>query len=132
MQAKEAGLGTLAEFLWNKAHGVETPELPGSTLEELAAGFAKADSKYPDSASVLKGVQDILVERVAESFELRSLVRSTVFLYRRSKVKSSKGSKAKPNSKYSKFFDYQEPIGSLKKSNASHRYLAMRQRLDGR
>lgn len=124
VQAKEAGLGTLAEFLWNKSHGVETPELPGATLEELAAGFAKPDSKFPDATAVLKGVQDILVERIAESFELRSLVRSTVF--RRSKVKSAKGSKAKPNSKYSKFFDYQEPIGSLKKSNASHRYLAMR------
>ena len=124
VQAKEAGLAPLADFLWNKAHGIETPALPGETLEQIALPFAKADTKYTDSESVLKGVQDILVERISESFELRSLVRSTVF--RRSKIKAVKGPKAKPNSKYSKFFDYQEPIGSLKKTNASHRYLALR------
>lgn len=124
VQAREAGLQPLADYVWDKAHGTETAELPGETLADKAAPFAKADSKYADAETVLKGVQDILVERIAEAFELRSLVRSTVF--RRSKVRAAKGSKAKPNSKYSKFFDYQEPIGSLKKPNASHRYLAMR------
>jgi uncharacterized protein len=124
VQAREAGLQPLADYIWDKAHGTETTELPGETLADKAAPFAKPDSKYADAEAVLKGVQDILVERIAEAFELRSLVRSTVF--RRSKVKAAKGSKAKPNSKYSKFFDYQEPIGSLKKPNASHRYLAMR------
>lgn len=122
-QAKDAGLGKLADHLWDLSHGIAS-ELPGASLEEKANAFIKADTKFSDSASVLKGVQDIIVERVAESFELRSLVRSTVF--RRSKIRSAKGSKAKAHSKYSKFFDYQEPIGSLKKSNASHRYLAMR------
>jgi protein Tex len=124
VQAREAGLGPLADFLWNTAHGIETPALPGETLLEKAAPFAKPDTKFADAESVLKGVQDILVERIAESFELRSLVRSTVF--RRSKIRAAKGSKAKANSKYSKFFEYQEPIGSLKKPSASHRYLAMR------
>lgn len=123
VQAREAGLGALADHLWDKAHGVES-ELAGATLDEKAAPFIKADSKFASLEAVLKGVQDILVERIAESFELRSLVRSTVF--RRSKVCSVKGPKAKANSKYSKFFEYQEPIGSLKKSNASHRYLQMR------
>ncbi|RYZ98667.1 MAG: hypothetical protein EOP11_20345, partial [Proteobacteria bacterium] len=124
VQARDAGLGALADYLWNKAHGIETAELPGETLAEKAAPFVKAETKYADVDGVLKGVQDILVERIAESFELRSLVRSTVF--RRSKIRAAKGSKAKPNSKYSKFFEYQEPIGSLKKPASSHRYLAMR------
>ncbi len=124
VQAREAGLGNLADHLWALAHGQETTELPGATLEEKAAAFAKPDTKYVDTATVLKGVQDILVEKIAESFELRSMVRSTVL--RRSKIHAAKGPKAKPNSKYSKFFKYQEPIGSLKKGNASHRYLAMR------
>jgi uncharacterized protein len=123
-QAREAGLGDFADYLWKKAHNEEVAEIVGETLEEKAATFAKPDSKYPDAASVLKGAQDILVERIAESFELRSLVRAAVF--RRSKVRAAKGSKAKPNSKYAKFFEYQEPIGSLKKPSASHRYLAMR------
>lgn len=128
VQAKEAGLGPLADYLWATAHGTEVAEqanlLAGATLEEKAVAFAKPETKYTDAASVLKGVQDILVERIAEAFELRSLVRSTVL--RRSKIRAAKGPKAKPNSKYSKFFEYQEPIGSLKKGNASHRYLAMR------
>lgn len=124
VQARDAGLGVLADYLWNKAHGIETEELPGETLADKAAPFVKPETKYADVEGVLKGVQDILVERIAEAFELRSLVRSTVF--RRSKIRAAKGSKAKPNSKYSKFFEYQEPIGSLKKPASSHRYLAMR------
>jgi uncharacterized protein len=124
VQAREAGLGVLADTLWALAHG-ETPEvLPGNTLEEVAAPFAKPETKYADAAAVLKGVQDIMVERIAEAFELRSLVRSTVL--RRSKIRAAKGPKAKPNSKYGKFFEYQEPIGSLKKGSSAHRYLAMR------
>jgi uncharacterized protein len=132
-QAREAGLGAFADYLWALGHG-ETPaadpfagtpaESPSATLEEKAAVLAKPDSKYLDAAAVLKGVQDILVERIAESFELRSLVRSTVL--RRSKIRAAKGPKAKPGSKYSKFFEYQEPIGSLKKGSSAHRYLAMR------
>lgn len=124
VQAREAGLGAFADYLWKKSHSEEAEELPGATLEEKAAVFAKPDTKFNDAAAVLKGVQDILVERIAESFELRSLVRSTVF--RRSKIRSTKGPKAKSNSKYAKFFEYQEPIGSLKKSGSSHRYLAIR------
>lgn len=123
-QAREAGLGALADYLWGKAHGQEVAEILGDTLEAKATSFAKPDSKYPDAAAVIKGAQDILVERIAEAFELRSLVRSTVL--RRSKIRAAKGPKAKPKSKYAKYFEYQEPIGSLKKANASHRYLAMR------
>jgi protein Tex len=124
VQARESGLAPLADYLWNKGHGIETPEIAGETLLEKALPFAKAESKFADADSVLKGVQDILVEKIAETFELRSLVRAAVF--RRSKLKASKGTKAKGNSKYSKFFDYQEPIGSLKKPSASHRYLMIR------
>ncbi|MGZ3650663.1 MAG: S1 RNA-binding domain-containing protein [Bdellovibrionota bacterium] len=124
VQAREAGLAPLADYLWAVGHGETPAELPGATLEEKALPFAKPDTKYADAAGVLKGVQDILVERIAEAFELRSLVRSTVL--RRSKIRAAKGPKAKPNSKYSKFFEYQEPIGSLKKGSSAHRYLAMR------
>jgi uncharacterized protein len=125
VQARDAGLGAFADYLWAIGHG-ETPAStpPGATLDEQAASFAKPDTKFADAAAVLKGAQDMLVERIAEAFELRSLVRSTVL--RRSKIRAAKGPKAKPNSKYTKFFDYQEPIGSLKKASSAHRYLAMR------
>jgi uncharacterized protein len=124
VQARDAGIGVFADNLWDQAHGLEVAVLAGDTLEAKAAAFAKPETKYADAASVLKGAQDILVERIAETFELRSLVRSTVL--RRSKIRAAKGPKAKPKSKYGKYFEYQEPIGSLKKPNASHRYLAMR------
>lgn len=122
--AREAGLGVLADYLWEKSHGGTPAEISGESLEQKAESFVKADSKYTAVEMVLKGVQDILVERIAENSELRSLVRGAVF--RRSKIKAAKGPKAKLNSKYTKYFDYQEPIGSLKKENASYRYLVMR------
>ncbi len=124
LAAREAGLLPLADYIWDKAHGQTPSEIAGETLEQKAEAFVKADTKFANVESVLKGVGDIFVERIAENFELRTLVRGTVL--RRSKIRATKGPKAKANSKYSKYFEYQEPIGSLKKSNASHRYLAMR------
>lgn len=124
VQARDAGLEPLAIYIWNKGHGIETEEVPGATLVEKATAFAKPDTKFTDADTVCKGVQDILVEKIAENSELRSLVRSAVL--RRSKLKCSKGPKAKANSKFTKFFDYQEPVGALKKNNAAHRYLLIR------
>lgn len=123
-QAKQEGLGKLADYLWAKAHDEECEELAGDTLEQKAAAFVKEGGKYDTPENVLKGVQDILTERIAENAELRNLVRESVL--RRSKIISAKGAKAKQNSRYAKFFSYQEPIGSLKKSSAAHRYLLMR------
>lgn len=124
-QAREAGLTALADELWALAHG-ETPAsvTSGSTLAEKAASLAKPESKYPDAETVLKGVADLLVERIAENSELRGLVRQAV--HRRSKLRSQKGPKAKQNSKFTRYFDYQEPVGSLRKPEASFRYLQMR------
>jgi len=124
VQAREAGLETFAIYLWNKGHGIETEELSGESLNDKAAAFIKADTKYTDAESVCKGVQDIIIEKIAENSDLRALVRSAVL--RRSKLRCSKGTKSKPNSKYTKFFDYQEPVGALKKANAAHRYLTIR------
>lgn len=121
VQAREAGLEPLASEIWDEAHTEGEGKGP---LLERAAPFVKADTRYADPEGVLKGVTDILVERVAENPDLRAQVRSAVF--RRSKLRCSKGSKAKNPSKYSKYFDYQEPIGSLKKSSSLPRYLTIR------
>ncbi len=122
--AAEAGLTPLANYVWHTAHGEPAEEIPGETLLDKAKNFVKPDTRYADPESVLKGVTDMLVERIAESPELRAHVRSAVF--RRSKLRSEKGPKAKPNSKYTKYFHYQEPIGSLKKGGAGYRYLMIR------
>lgn len=125
VQAREAGLGKLADYLWAVGHG-QTPaeEIPGDSLDAKATPFIQEGGKFASLEAVFKGVTDILVEQIAENSALRSLVRSTVI--RRSKIKCAKGTKAKQNSRFTKFFEYQEPVGSLKKATAGFRYLMMR------
>jgi uncharacterized protein len=121
--AKEAGIEPLADWIWNCGHGTDTP-LPGQTLELWAFTFRNEEKGYPDVAAVLQGAQDILTERLAEVHELRQLVRERTFS--KGHVRSKKAEKAKPNSKYEKYFDYHEPIQALLKPESSHRYLALR------
>ena len=118
--AKKAGLGPMADWLWDLGHQENAQESPTPT--EKAKEFINDD--YKDEAAVLLGVQNILVERIAETAELRATVRQSIM--RKSKVRSQKGPKAKAKSKYVRFFDYREPIGSLKKSGGGLRYLLMR------
>ncbi|MDX2030383.1 MAG: Tex family protein [Blastocatellia bacterium] len=121
--AKEAGLEPLANWIWDLGHGLTTPEA-GQTLESFAAGFINEEAKIADAAAALAGAQDILVERLAETEELRQFTRQTVF--ERGCAKTGKADKAKPHSKYERYFDYFEPVQSLLKPENSHRYLAMR------
>ena len=121
--AKEAGLEPLANWIWDVAHALATPE-PGQTLEAFALAFYNAEKNINDSATAISGAQDILTERLAETIELREHTRKTVF--ERGVGKTAKAEKAKPASKFERYFDYFEPIQSLLKPEASHRYLAMR------
>ncbi len=121
--AKEAGIGGLADWIWNCGHGTETPQ-PGQTLELWAFTFRNPEKEFPDVPAVLQGAVDILTERLAESAELRQLVRERTF--EKGHVRSKKAEKAKPNSKYDRYFDYHEPIAALRKPENSHRYLALR------
>lgn len=121
--AKEAGLEPLANWIWDVAHGAATPEV-GQTLEAFALAFYNAEKNINDTATAISGAQDILTERLAETIELREHTRKTVF--ERGVGKTTKAEKAKPHSKFERYFDYFEPIQSLLKPEASHRYLAMR------
>jgi len=121
--AKEAGLEPLANWIWDVAHNVVRPE-PGQTLELFALAFYNAEKNINDAAAAIGGAQDILTERLAETVELREHTRQTVF--ERGAAKTTKTDKAKPASKFERYFDYFEPIQSLLKPEASHRYLAMR------
>jgi len=122
MIAKEAGLEPLALELWAAWKG-EAPA-PAGTLEARAAKFIDASKKLPDVAAVIQGTSDILIEKIAENLELRSYCRDT--LWKDAFLKSTKGAKAKTPSKFDKYFDYAEPLQSLLRVEASHRYLAMR------
>ncbi|HYE75615.1 MAG TPA: Tex-like N-terminal domain-containing protein, partial [Blastocatellia bacterium] len=121
--AKEAGLEPFANWIWDVGHGTATPEA-GQTLEAFALAFFNAEKGINDAAAAISGAQDILTERLSETPELREHVRQTTF--ERGQVKTGKAEKAKPHSKYERYFDYFEPIQSLLKPENSHRYLAMR------
>jgi protein Tex len=121
--AKEAGIEPLADWIWNCGHGTETPH-PGQTLELWALTFRNEEKGILDVATVLQGATDILVERLSEMQDLRAKVREAFnekgFLF------CTKGEKAKPNSKYEKYFTYQESVVSLRQPQNSHRYMALR------
>ena len=122
-KAKEAGLEPLADWIWNCGHGTEQPQ-PGQTLELWALTFRNDQHEIKDGPAAVQGAQDILVERLAEMLDLRQFVRKTLF--EEGFLRTEKGAKAQPNSKYEKYFTYQEKIESLAQPQNSHRYLAAR------
>ncbi len=121
--AKEAGLQPLADWIWDCGHGVIKPE-PGQSLQIWAFTFRNEEKGFPDTEKCIQGAQDILVERLSERADLRAQVRERIF--NQGTLKTSKATKAKPNSKYETYFNHQESLVSLMKPEASHRYLAIR------
>ncbi len=121
--AREAGLGPLADWIWDCGHGLETPQ-PGQTLELWAFTFRNEERGFPDTETVIQGAQDILVERLAEMPALRALVRQE--MQTKGWLSSTRTDKAKPNGKYEKYFAHAEPVTALLEPRHSHRYLAIR------
>ncbi len=121
--AREAGLERLAEWLWNCGHGTEKAQ-PGQTLELWAFTFKNEEKGILDSTKAIEGAQDILIERLSEKQELRQLVRTRYF--EKGALTTGKGPKAKPNSKFENYFEFNETVSSLKQPQATHRYLAIR------
>ena len=72
----------------------------------------------------VSGAQDILIERLSEIQELRQNVR--VAMFERGSAKTEKGEKVQPNSKFDRYFEYNETVQSLLEPTNSHRYLAIR------
>jgi uncharacterized protein len=121
--AREAGLGLLADWIWNCGHGTETPH-PGQTLDLWAFTFRNEEKGITDAPMAVQGAQDILTERLAEIAELRQLARNETLA--KGHLRSVKSEKAKANSKFENYFNYHEPIQSLLQPQSSHRYLALR------
>ncbi|HZS06317.1 MAG TPA: Tex family protein [Blastocatellia bacterium] len=121
--AREAGLGPLADWIWNCGHGLETPQ-PGQTMELFAFTFRNEEKKINDAEAAISGAQDILTERLSETEGLRQFTRKTAF--ERGCARTGKTDKSKPHSKYERYFDYHESIQTLLRPENSHRYLAIR------
>ena len=121
--AKEAGLEPLANWIWDCGHGLEAPA-PGQTLTLVAETYLNAEKGINDGAAAIQGAQDILTERLSEIAELRETVRRTLF--ERGAAIAKKAEKAKPNSKFERYFEYHESVASLLQPQNSHRYMALR------
>ncbi|HEX4998552.1 MAG TPA: Tex family protein [Terriglobia bacterium] len=121
--AREAGLEPLAEWVWALGHGAAIAG-PGQTLETFALAFYNPDAKIVDAATAIQGAQDILVERLSETPALREYTRRQMFDL--GSVRTIRGAKAKPHSKFDRYFSHCESIRSLLRPENSHRYLAMR------
>jgi uncharacterized protein len=119
--AREAGLEPLAEWMWRVAH---QPGDDGTALLAKAAAFVAPDKKVETPEQAVEGARDIVVERLSDDAELREIVRRALF--DQGFVRTVKGEKAKPNSKFERYFAYHERVRDLMRPEASHRYLAMR------
>ena len=121
--AREAGLEPLANWLWDCGHGLMTPG-SGETPDGRASAFIDETKQVADADAALAGASEILIERLAESADLRTATRSRYF--EEGFAKTSKGEKAKSPSKFEHYFAYEGRIQDLLKPENSHRYLAMR------
>jgi uncharacterized protein len=120
--AREAGLEPLADWMWAVAHGAPAGE--GGDLLHRAAALKNPEHKIESAEDAVNGARDIVTERLAEDLPLREGVRRTMF--ERGVAASKKGEKAKPNSKFERYFEHEESVASLLRPENSHRYLAMR------
>jgi uncharacterized protein len=123
--AREAGIEPLSDWIWHLGHDAEK-NLPQDemTLEVRAKEFLSPAAGFVTYELVLKGAQDILVERIFNNPDLREAVRAEFFA--NGKLSSKRTKEFKPHSKYEMYADFSESVKSLQETKASHRYLAMR------
>ncbi len=119
--AREAGLEPLSQWIWDLGHGLIKDE---ATLEVKAKGFINIQHNVATYDAALAGAKDIIIERLANTPELRSKVHDDYMKF--GKITSTKTKKYKENSKYSMYEDFEEPVKNLLDSKSSHRYMAMK------
>ena len=124
--AREAGLEPLANWIWDKGHGLnQDPESDQMTMEMKAKNFINPVKKIITYDEAIKGAQDILVEKIANDASLRDLVVKNYFEHGKATSKAAKG--YKPNSKFEMYAkDFSEPVKNLLEERSSHRYMAMK------
>lgn len=121
--AREAGIEPLADWVWNCGHGTDRP-LEGQTLQLWAFTFRNLEKGITTAEAAIEAARDILVERLAETRELRARVRQALF--EKGWLRARKADQAKPHSKYETYFAFREKVTSLREPQHSHRYLAVR------
>lgn len=119
--AREGGLEPLSNWLWGLAHGDISDD---TAIEVKAKEFLNVTAGFVTYELVLKGAQDIIVEKIYNEPDLRAFVREDYL--EKGKIVSKKGKKYKDKSKYEMYAEFTEPVKDLLVAKASHRYLAMR------
>ncbi|MCB0348253.1 MAG: RNA-binding transcriptional accessory protein [Bdellovibrionales bacterium] len=119
--AREAGIEPLANWIWDLGQGKVKD---ATSLEVKAKEFQNVPANFVTYEQVLKGAQDIVVERLTNNAELREKAKND--LWDNGQLISNKTKEFKANSKYSMYAEFKEPIKNLISPKASHRYLAVR------
>ncbi|PKL06591.1 MAG: Tex-like protein [Spirochaetae bacterium HGW-Spirochaetae-9] len=117
MLAQEKGLTPLAEIMLTQDR---------AAVDAAAPGFVREDAEHPElsvtsALDAIAGAKDILAERVSQNIEMRAAVKSW---YKKTGKLVTKGvgdEAAREKSTYQMYWDYSEPLATLK----SHRVLAV-------
>jgi uncharacterized protein len=117
MMAQEKGLTPLAELML--AAGKEE-------VDAAAPAYVRQDAEHPelsvaDAAAAIEGAKDILSERVSQDIEARAAVKSWYMKTGKLVTKGIGDEAAREKSTYQMYWDYSEPLSTLK----SHRVLAV-------
>lgn len=117
MIAQERGLGPLAEIMLSKDK---------AGVDAAAPEFLRQDEETPElsvasAEEAIAGAKDIIAERLSQDIEMRAALKDW---YRKTGTLVTKGigdDAAKEKSTYQMYWDYSEPLATLK----SHRVLAV-------
>lgn len=110
MKAVEAGLEPLSELI-----------LSGTSDEDLAtkaANFINEEHNILTSEDALQGAMDIIAERISQDMDNRTVAREFIIKHGQLSVA---GNKDKETSVYGMYYDYREPLSTVK----PHRILAI-------
>jgi len=117
MLAQERGLGPLAEIILSKEKADVDAAAPGFVREDLE----RPELSVPGAEEAIEGAKDILAERLSQNIEMRALVKSWYMKTGKLVTKGIGDEAAREKSTYQMYWDYSEPISTLK----SHRVLAV-------
>ncbi|MEZ4437172.1 MAG: Tex-like N-terminal domain-containing protein [bacterium] len=111
--ARERGLGPLGERILAQPRDGDP--------EREAAAFVDPAKEVPDIDAALKGARDIAAEAIAETAEIRALIRDA-FRDRGELVAEATTEAQAQRTRFEQYYDYREPVARV----PSHRYLAVR------
>ncbi len=111
--ARQKGLEPLADSIER--------QVDDTTPEERAIDFLSFERRVPTVAAAIEGALHIVADRVSENTDYRKWLRETMFRQGSVQARVTK-SKKEEKTKYSMYYEYDEPVARI----PSHRMLAVR------